>query len=487
MLLIAFTPFPAPSGAATRVAQRVLSFSDAGYAIELLTPKTGRLPYVSQLANARILRVPMPQVRDGQLDEIRLADRLAAFERAVRRQLTVNEYDVIHTFDAFTGLVVTAQRGLARLVFEPGGGVLDADGDESLASELRHRERELFRTADVVLVPTADVGLRARGLGAAQNAIHVIRPSTAPDLFRPPPDRRRRVSVAVEVTLTATSLEQTEVTLLTDALDRLPASLELSVTVSAELSPDDERRLSLHPRARVVEPVLYEDLVALYQRGDIGLVLSAGVVRGELPAVRLQVIAEMMASGLPVVAPDVPAVREIVGHGQEGLLVPPGGAPQLAQALEQLGESATHRRTMGMRARQRAVLELDERHVASRLLALYGTTIAPSVSVSPTAFFDISVPSQRLDDVQSLFTLSRRFDGDGAMPLTQPVAMAQLLKQLPRARPRRVVRPSEDVTQLSFVDDGPTDPVRALPRARTATGLTATGSTQTEIWPIVVR
>lgn len=480
MLLIAFTPFPAASGAATRVAQRVISFSDAGYALEVLTPKTGHLPYVSKLANARILRVPMPQVRDGQLGEVSLADRLAAFERAVRRQLTVNEYDVIHTFDAFTGPVIAAQRGPARLVFEPGGGVLNADGDAALAAELRQRERELFRAANLVLVPTAEIGLRARGLGAANDAIHVVHPSTATDLFCPPSDRRRRISPAIEVTLTATSLGASEVTLLSEALDLLPASLDLTVTVSAELSHDDAQRLNAHTRVNVVEPVLYEDLVALYQRGDIGLVLSEGAVRGELPAVRLQVVAEMMASGLPVIVPDAPAVREIVGHMQEGLLVHPGSAQEIASALEDLSSSATRRRTMGLRARQRAAHELDERRVASRLLALYGTTIAPSVSLSPTAFFDISVPSYPLDDVQSLFTPSRHIITDDPSRATQPVAMAQLLRQLPRMK-HQVVLAADDVTQRSPVEDGPTDPVKAAPRARTTSGLAATASTQTDI------
>ncbi len=43
-----------------------------------------------------------------------------------------------------------------------------------------------------------------------------------------------------------------------------------------------------------------------------------------------------MASGLPVVATDIPGYREVVRDGEEGLLVPPGDPRALAQAIRRL-------------------------------------------------------------------------------------------------------------------------------------------------------
>jgi glycosyltransferase involved in cell wall biosynthesis len=68
-------------------------------------------------------------------------------------------------------------------------------------------------------------------------------------------------------------------------------------------------------------------------------------------------IFEYMASGLPVVAPDIPRLRHIVRNGREGLLYDNGQAEGLPQALEQLADDEARRRTMGASARVRAVSE----------------------------------------------------------------------------------------------------------------------------------
>jgi len=45
---------------------------------------------------------------------------------------------------------------------------------------------------------------------------------------------------------------------------------------------------------------------------------------------------EAMASGRPLVASDLPSIREILTHEENALLVPPGDAPALAAAIERL-------------------------------------------------------------------------------------------------------------------------------------------------------
>jgi glycosyltransferase involved in cell wall biosynthesis len=64
-------------------------------------------------------------------------------------------------------------------------------------------------------------------------------------------------------------------------------------------------------------------------------------------------IFEYMASGLPVVAPDIEGIRRIVTDG-EGVLYDPADAGALARALEQLQDAASRRR-LGAAARARAV------------------------------------------------------------------------------------------------------------------------------------
>jgi len=59
------------------------------------------------------------------------------------------------------------------------------------------------------------------------------------------------------------------------------------------------------------------------------------------------ILLEGMAAGLGVVATDVGAIPEMLGHGQGGLLIPPGDRPALAGALHRLLGSTSLARTQG--------------------------------------------------------------------------------------------------------------------------------------------
>jgi glycosyltransferase involved in cell wall biosynthesis len=56
---------------------------------------------------------------------------------------------------------------------------------------------------------------------------------------------------------------------------------------------------------------------------------------------------EAMALGKPVVLSDLPALAELVGSGEAGVLVPPGDASALARAIAELRDDPARRREMG--------------------------------------------------------------------------------------------------------------------------------------------
>jgi len=66
------------------------------------------------------------------------------------------------------------------------------------------------------------------------------------------------------------------------------------------------------------------------------------------------VLMEALAMGVPCVASDAAGPREVVSHGREGLLVPPGDERALADAVAQVLGSAETWRAMSRAARQRA-------------------------------------------------------------------------------------------------------------------------------------
>jgi len=85
---------------------------------------------------------------------------------------------------------------------------------------------------------------------------------------------------------------------------------------------------------------------------------------------------EAMACGLPVIAGSTGGLREVVIHNETGLLVQPGNATALADALTVLAETPAERLAMGASARERAVTRFGMELMARRTLELYRKILA---------------------------------------------------------------------------------------------------------------
>ena len=83
---------------------------------------------------------------------------------------------------------------------------------------------------------------------------------------------------------------------------------------------------------------------------------------------------EAAACELPLVATDVPGCREIVRHGENGLLVAPFDSVALAGAILQLCSDPSMRRRMGLRSREIVETEFAEERVIASTVAVYENT-----------------------------------------------------------------------------------------------------------------
>jgi glycosyltransferase involved in cell wall biosynthesis len=81
-----------------------------------------------------------------------------------------------------------------------------------------------------------------------------------------------------------------------------------------------------------------------------------------------RVIAEAMATGLPVVATNVRGCRELVVHGETGLLVPYKDVEGIVKAVSTLLNDSAMRRSMGDAGRIRVVEHYDQRAVVGRFV-----------------------------------------------------------------------------------------------------------------------
>jgi phosphatidylinositol alpha-mannosyltransferase len=111
-----------------------------------------------------------------------------------------------------------------------------------------------------------------------------------------------------------------------------------------------------------------EDLPRYYQSCDVFCAPNTGQESFGI------VLLEAMAAGAPVVASDIPGFRDVVTHGEEGLLVEPQNPGALADALCRLLASPDWRARM-RRAGQLKAQRYDWPRVASEVLAFYAEVL----------------------------------------------------------------------------------------------------------------
>ncbi len=89
---------------------------------------------------------------------------------------------------------------------------------------------------------------------------------------------------------------------------------------------------------------------------------------------------EAAASGLPVIATDIRGCRQVVSHGQSGLLVPLHDPARLAAAIEELVRDPGLRQEMGSAGRRKAEAEFSDRVVVSKSLQAYERVLSATAS-----------------------------------------------------------------------------------------------------------
>jgi glycosyltransferase involved in cell wall biosynthesis len=158
------------------------------------------------------------------------------------------------------------------------------------------------------------------------------------------------------------------------AMARLPyASLEIVGGLPYE--PDTERLEMLARSIGVQDQVRFTRFVP---PGEMGARLSRATVTAVPLPDNLYAraftsplkIFEAMAAGVPVVASDLPAVREVIRDGRSGILVPPGDSDALAVALRKVIENPDLAVSLAREARREVeAYTWDRRAAALRAVA----------------------------------------------------------------------------------------------------------------------
>lgn len=231
--------------------------------------------------------------------------------------------------------------------------------------------RRAVRAADAVVAITTP--LRDRLVEAFSLTVPAVVIPDAVDLDRFPPPREEGPPRLVYV---GQLQEWKGVDVLIRALAALPG---LPALIVGGRSGGDPRRRALEALAReegVADRIEWTgflpqgEIAGRLRRGDVGVVPTRAREGQDVAASPLKLF-EYMASGLPVVASDMPSLRDVVRPGENGLLFPEGDPAGLAARVREVLDPATYARLSeasrvgarehGWPARARRILEVVDR------------------------------------------------------------------------------------------------------------------------------
>ncbi|MBL8470957.1 MAG: glycosyltransferase family 4 protein [Rhodocyclaceae bacterium] len=370
---LAFDRFPSAKGAATHIAQMADALFEHYGGGRLIVAGAPELPAWQREQNVEIHRARMSGATP-------LA-RALSYANFAAQVLARKPPEVVHYRDIWSGIAVErACPPATRRVFEVNGlpsiewaERYPALADSTLA-KLRALEAQQLAAADRIIVPAATIAHNLARWNVELPPLTVV-PNGAdlPELPSGPPP------LATPYILYFGALQAWQGVADAIAAMAMLADLRGLMLVIASSSPERHaealqntaQRLGVAGRILWLYELPRPQLVRWIAGARCSVAPFTQCARNLLQGFAPLKVLESLAAGVPVVASDLPAVREIVRHGEHGLLVRPERPGELARALRTLLDDAARRDRLGCAARQHVADNFSWRLSRARLSEAY--------------------------------------------------------------------------------------------------------------------
>jgi glycosyltransferase involved in cell wall biosynthesis len=376
---ISFDTVPAPKGAATHIQAFVRGLARHFGAIDLVTvaPGTAETPPVERWPGVWHHELPAA----GKS----LIDRVLCFQLFLSRWLHHRSYEAVQFRSTFEGMPILNLCGRTRLIFEVNGlpsielkyRYPRAADDRELMRKLLRQEELCLTAADLIVTPsgvTRDYLATARRV--PRDKIEVIPNGVDLDLFRP--TQRTTGNGVMRLLYFGTLAAWQGVELGIRALARIDGQVDAALTVIGTGTGRQQdalralaAKLGIAARVTVLPPLPQDELAGHLRNADAILVpltlTDRNTVQGCCPLKAL----EGMASGTPVIATDLPVVRELGRHEEHLLLVRPGSVDHIAESLLRLWSDDQLSQRISRQASQHVAESYTWQRACASLIACY--------------------------------------------------------------------------------------------------------------------
>ncbi|WP_414551826.1 glycosyltransferase family 4 protein [Anabaena sp. CCY 0017] len=384
---ISFDVVPAPKGAAIHIAAFSQALAAAFGHIELVTVS----PTAEQIDKDEIF----PQVQQTMLPAVgsNLISRVLYFQNLLRGWLQNRQFAAIHIRSIYEGFVIGLNKNkyCEQLIFEVNGlpsielkyrypGVAE---DRELLHKLHSQEQICLAAADLIITPSYVTAAYLQSRDIPSHKIQVIPNGVDLDVFTYNhsggilPAMIKRPAV-IQIIYFGTLSPWQGVNLAIEALELVNKDVPAYLTVIGQAREDQIKKLKqlalklgIAEKLTILEPLSQTQLVEHIHAADIILAplmpSDRNLVQGCCP---LKIL-EGMATGVPIIASDLPVVRELGEDKVHFLLVKPGSAKAIKDAVLQLHNDPELATKLAKNARQRIEEKYTWKLAGAALTAAY--------------------------------------------------------------------------------------------------------------------
>jgi glycosyltransferase involved in cell wall biosynthesis len=384
ILYTAFDIVPSPKGASTHILHNIRGLVNSRMDVHLLTPNDGVLPPEEFLDGARVTRISQDLSRN-------FLARATHFGRSVLAHLTLYPgYDVVQYRNIWDGLSIAQNKNRFgyKTLFEVNGlpsielkyhypGI-----DASLLAKIKEQEIAALHLSDAIICPSNVTRDYIASLGLSRKRVTVIPNGVSPSDFSPSPlpEREGRTPVLLYIgTLADWQGLDVVIKALPLVLEQKAVRLHIvgrGRSRQRKLLAKQIRKLGVEGCVTIQPAVPHHEVPALIAGSDICIaplgLNDRNVTQGACP---IKVL-EYMASSRPLIASNMPIVRELVREDVDALLFSPNDPQDLAgQVLRLLADPALSQR-LSDSATERALTKFTWHAAQKKLLKVYDKLLA---------------------------------------------------------------------------------------------------------------